>query len=107
MYHCCTLHQGKIKVRQRVIDLKISLLRCGDPCSACSEFPLMSACVCLRRKQKEHAEGTAAPERVPLLRKVLLLAAVTAFILVVVFLLAISLVASFNPGAIRKHQHPG
>jgi hypothetical protein len=40
---------------------------------------------------------------VPLLRKILLIGAVVGFIVVVFFLLTISLIASFNPGAVRKH----
>ncbi|KAK9904809.1 hypothetical protein WJX75_002922 [Coccomyxa subellipsoidea] len=56
------------------------------------------------RKQKDRAEGTAPPERLPLWRKVVMITAVTAVMILVIFLLTISLAASFNPGGFRKHH---
>jgi predicted secreted protein len=56
------------------------------------------------RKQKDRAEGTAPPEQLPLWRKVVMITAVTAVMILVIFLLTISLAASFNPGGFRKHH---
>lgn len=54
------------------------------------------------RKTQERAEGTAPPERVKPLRKILLIAVLVAFALLIIFLLTISLAASFNPGGFRR-----
>ena len=46
----------------------------------------------------------ADPERVPRWRKALLWLGIALLLLFVFFLLIISLVASFNPGAVKSHR---
>ncbi|CAL5220605.1 g2646 [Coccomyxa viridis] len=55
-------------------------------------------------KQKNRADGVAEPERVPRWRKALLWLGIALMLLFVFFLLIISLVASFNPGAVHSHR---
>ena len=79
-------------------------------CLACKSFqgknarPRAEALLCYCRKQKLRADGTAEPERVPRWRKALLWLGIALLLLFVFFLLIVSLIASFNPGAVNSHR---
>ena len=59
-----------------------------------------------RRKVKEwgQASSHATPERVPTLRKAAMLLALLLFAVLILFLLTLSLIASFSPQALRRQQ---
>lgn len=60
----------------------------------------------MRRKVKEwgQASSHATPERVPTPRKVAMLLGLALFGAFILFLLTLSLIASFSPESLRRHQ---